>query len=241
MINLQSLIIYEDKDLIVINKPAGLVIHEGAGDVGTTLVDLMLNKYPEMSKLNWEDKSRPGIVHRLDKDTSGLIVVAKNPETLNYLQKQFHDRMVEKSYMALVLGKVEPSSGEIKISISRHLKDRKKMSVSYLGEGKPSITKYQTARNYKYKGGDLTLLKVHPETGRMHQIRVHLKHKGYPVIGDQTYNTKISKRISKELNLNRQFLHAYSLKIKIPSGDIKDFRSDLPQEFQKLLYILHKV
>lgn len=235
MINLQSLIIYEDRDLLVINKPAGLVVHEGSGNVGTTLVDLILNKYPEMKKLNWDDFSRPGIVHRLDKDTSGLIIVAKNSKTLNYLQKQFHDRKVEKIYLALVLGHVEPKNGEIKISIDRHHKIGKKMSVSYLGEGKPSITKYHTISNYNFNNDDLTLLEVRPKTGRMHQIRVHLKHKGHPVIGDQIYETKLSKKLSKELGLRRQFLHAHQLKITMPNGKEKEFISHLPENLKMIL------
>jgi len=233
-------IIYEDENFLVIEKPAGLVVHEGAGQIGETLADYIRQEYPKMANYTWLDPVRAGIVHRLDKDTSGIIIVAKNPETQKFFQDQFKAKTVEKSYSALVLGKVEPKEGEINIHIERHPKHPRKMSVSYLGQGKSAITKYKTIANYSLGNNFLTLLEVMPETGRMHQIRVHLKHKGYPVIGDQTYNTKESAKISQTLGANRQFLHAFKIKIRIPSGETKEFRSNLPHDLQKTLTDIEK-
>jgi 23S rRNA pseudouridine1911/1915/1917 synthase len=119
-------IIYENKDFVVVNKPAGLVVHEGAGETGETLVDLVLKKYPDLKNLDWEESARIGIVHRLDKDTSGVIIVAKNPEALKYFQEQFKSRTVEKTYLALVAGKVEPKTGDISMYIKRHPTHREK-------------------------------------------------------------------------------------------------------------------
>lgn len=232
-------IIYEDNNILVIDKPAGVVVHEGAGETGETLADFVVRKYPEMKKLVWDDPARPGIVHRLDKETSGIIIVAKNPATQKFLQRQFHDREVNKTYLALVLGKVSPSVGEISTTIRRDPSQRKKMSVSYLGEGKSATTFYKAKKYYPYliknKSLILTLLEVMPKTGRMHQIRVHLKHKSWPVIGDQTYSTKESKKISKELEANRQFLHAYKIKFKLPTGKLLEIRSELPDDLSKIL------
>jgi 23S rRNA pseudouridine1911/1915/1917 synthase len=231
-------IICENQDFLVVNKPAGLVVHEGAGETGETLVDLVLKKYTDLKNLNWEEPARIGIVHRLDKDTSGVIIVAKNPETLKYFQEQFKSRTVEKTYLALVSGKVEPKIGNISMYIKRHPTHRRKMTVSYLGEGKPAVTEYKSVKNYTFKNHDLTLIEVKPHTGRMHQIRVHMKQKGYPVIGDQIYETKESKQISKKLNLNRQFLHAYKLKITIPGEKIQEFTAELPRELNEVIEIL---
>jgi 23S rRNA pseudouridine1911/1915/1917 synthase len=230
--------IYEDDNLLVIDKPAGLTVHEGAGEKKETLVDLIIDRYPEMKKLQWEDISRPGIVHRLDKDTSGIIIVAKNPETQKFLQKQFYDREVTKTYLTLILGKAD-LNGEISTNIRRDPSHRRRMSISYLGEGKEAKTFYRSKKYYSYitknRNLILTLLEVKPRTGRMHQIRVHLKHKELPVIGDNVYNTKESKKIAKELNINRQFLHASKIKFKLPNGKTIEINSELPDDLKNVL------
>lgn len=237
-------IVYQDNNLIIIDKPAGLVVHEGAGETGETMVDLLFRDYPDIKKFKWNDNIRPGIVHRLDKDTSGLIIIAKDPVTQDFLQKQFQNREVEKTYLALVLGNVEPENGTIAIAIKRHSLHWRKMSVSYLGEGKIAKTSYKTINQYIFRNRNknivLTLMEIKPETGRMHQIRVHLKHKGWPVIGDLTYNTKESKQISKKLDINRQFLHAYKIKFKLPDGQPIEMKSELPENLVKIISKLEK-
>lgn len=235
-------IIHENQNLLVIDKPAGVVVHEGAGTTAKTLVDLVVEKYPEIKKQPWIDVSRPGIVHRLDKDTSGLIIVAKNPETQKFLQEQFKNRTTSKTYLTLVLGKVEPKEGKIIADIGRDQKNRLQQRVMPMvfswtkGKTRPAETHYKVIKNYQLSdNSQLSLLEVKPLTGRMHQIRVHLKYLGYPVIGDPIYNTKESKRISEKLGLTRQFLHAHKLNIKLPDDGEKDFESELPEDLQKIL------
>jgi len=241
-------IIYEDKNLVVIDKPAGLVIHNPGKTKIPTLVDWLLKKYPEMKKEKWPDYSYPGIVHRLDKDTSGLLIIAKNPQTQKFLQKQFKQRKVDKRYLALVLGTVKPKKGKIIALVGRDQKNRLKQKASSLvlswtkGRTRPAETIYQLKKQYHIpkdknnkKTVDLSLLEAKPITGRMHQIRVHLKYLGYPIIGDQVYNTKQSKKISQKLGLKRQFLHAYKLKLKLPGGKIKEFCSNLAEDLQEVL------
>lgn len=245
-------IIYEDKNLAVINKPANLSVHPAPGNKEKTLVDFLLEKYPEMTKYKWDDPSRAGIVHRLDKDTSGLIVVAKNPETQSFLQEQFKNRTVDKRYLALVLGKVNTFHlqggkwGKIITDIGRDQKNRTKQKVTPMvfswtkGKTRPAETWFKALKHFEsYKlqviSYELSLLEVKPITGRMHQIRVHLKYAGYPVIGDPVYDTKESRIISKKLGLNRQFLHAYKLKMKLPDGSKKLFGLKLPNDLNQIL------
>lgn len=271
-------IIFEDKNLLVVDKPAGLSVHPALGNSERTLVDLVIDKYPGMKKYSWpidpglpadlsavarrakvEALAKAGIVHRLDKDTSGLIVVAKNPETQKFLQEQFKSRTVDKRYLALVLGKVEPEVGKITADIGRDQKNRLQQRVMPMvfswtkGKTRPAETRFKVLRYYaiplrhptslKLRGTKgfagqktyLSFLEVKPLTGRMHQIRVHLKYLGYPIIGDQIYNTKESKKISKKLGLDHQFLHSHKLKIKLPDGSEKEFKSQLPQDLEKIL------
>lgn len=245
-------IIYEDENLVVVNKPAGMLVHAGAGETGPTLVDFILDKYPEMKKYSWPDPSRSGIVHRLDKDTSGLIVIAKNPKTQKFLQDQFKNRKINKRYLALVLGQpnvhlrgVHGEWKRIVADIGRDQKNRLKQKVTPMvfswtkGKTRFAETHYRVIKYFhtlEYGSEQIfSLLEVKPITGRMHQIRVHLKYLGYPIIGDPIYNTKESRRISKKLGLNHQFLHAYRLKFQLPEGQIKEFRSDLPKDLQEVL------
>jgi 23S rRNA pseudouridine1911/1915/1917 synthase len=214
-------IIYEDKDVIVIDKPAGLTVHPVAGRVQNTLVNALLARYPGLA--NTGDPMRPGIVHRLDKDTSGLIIIAKNQEARDNLVEQFKNHRVKKGYIALVNGILKPEKGAIEAPIGRHPVDRKKMAV--VEHGKESRTGYRVIKYINH----FTLLEVSPETGRTHQIRVHLAAIGHPVIGDAVYGTKSSM-------IKRQFLHAFKLGFYLPSsGEFKEFTSELPLELKEVL------
>jgi 23S rRNA pseudouridine1911/1915/1917 synthase len=214
-------IIYEDDDLLAVDKPAGLTVHPAPGHPGHTLVNAILAHFPHLADIG--DSLRPGVVHRLDKDTSGVMLVAKNSAAQANLSKQFKSHSVTKAYMALVKGKLEPESGIIEADIGRDPRDRKKMAV--VAQGREARTEY---RVIKYIGG-YTLLEVMPETGRTHQIRVHLAAIGFPVVGDKVYGVK-----SKYLD--RQFLHACRLGFKLPStGEYVEFESELPEDLERAL------
>jgi len=226
-------IVYEDENLLVVDKPAGLVVHPGAGEHGETLVDWFLSNYPNSINLNWPDPKRAGIVHRLDKDTSGLIILAKNPEALERLQALFQSHEIKKSYQALVFGKLEKSEGEITGFIGRDPDRRRQQTAKTIhfdfqpGKMRQAKTEYKVIKEYRYQNYDLTLVEATIETGRMHQIRVHFKSIGHPVIGDPIYNIKHSRIASKSLLISRQFLHAYKLSFKNPF-DGKDINLEIP-------------
>lgn len=246
---------FEDKYLMVIDKPANLLVHPTQAPKGPlpegdpfgvrgrkkdTLVDYIRKCIPEIEKLKWPDKTRPGIVHRLDKDTSGLIIIAKTPEVLQKLQKQFKNRKVQKTYTVLVLNKLSPPQGKIEAPITRDQAGTQKVQeLNYSFSKKttrPAVTFYKVLRYYRYNNNDLTLLEAHPKTGRMHQIRVHLKHIGHPIIGDPLYNTKASRKTSKELGIGRQFLHATELEFTHPITSKKmKFKSDLPNNLKNIM------
>lgn len=235
-------IIEEADQYLVISKPIGISVHPGAGERLTTVSDWLQEKYPEIKKLPWKTTERIGIVHRLDKDTSGILLLAKTPEALDYFQDQFKIRTVEKHYQTLVYGKPPRERGSINALISRDPKDRERQKVEFIDFGldekerKQSATEYKTVRYYHYKNQILSLLDVKLNTGRKHQIRVHMKYEGCPVMGDQKYFTKPSKRLSKELKLDRQFLHAVSLKFKsYPDGKEIELEDDLPDDLKKCL------
>ena len=214
-------IIYEDNDLLVIDKPAGLTVHPAAGNWSGTLVNAILAHCPNMSGI--KGSVRPGIVHRLDKDTSGLIVVAKNDAAHLSLSKQIKNRKITKGYLALVSGHLTPREGAIEGPIGRHPKDRKKMAI--VSTGREARTFYKI-KDYI---GDNTLIEVSPETGRTHQIRVHLSSIDYPVVGDTVYG-------GKSKFLKRQFLHAYRLGFRLPSnGEYVEFESVLPEDLEEAL------
>jgi len=231
-------IIFEDENLLILDKPAGVLVHPTQANEKDTLVDFLINKFPEIIKFNWPDKTRIGVVHRLDKDTSGLIVMAKNPETLAQLQDQFKSRKVQKTYTALVLGKIE-KAGSIEADISRGQAGLQKVietTYSFSKNSRPAITEYRPIKHFNYKNNDLTLLEVKPKTGRMHQIRVHLKYLGYPIIGDPLYNIKPSRNLSKELDLDRQFLHAS--RIEFYDSLAKKMillKSELPDDLENII------
>ena len=216
-------ILYEDNDLLVIDKPAGLTVHPAPSHPTHTLVNAMLSHLSELTDAG--DASRPGIVHRLDKDTSGVMLIAKNVTALANLSDQFKSRSVKKVYLTLVRGHLKPERGIIEAPIGRDPSDRKKMSVTGESRGRQARTNYRVV---KYVGNN-SLLEITPETGRTHQIRVHLAAIGYPVVGDETYGTKSAY-------LNRQFLHAHRLGFHLPSsGDYVEFESSLPADLEKAL------
>lgn len=232
-------IIFEDENLIVLEKPAGILVHPTLANEKETLVNFLVEKYPSLEKLDWPDKNRIGVVHRLDKDTSGVIVMAKNPDILEKLQAQFKNRETQKTYLALVLGKVD-AGGKIEADIERGEAGKQKViDFNYSFNQKTAreaITFYKPIEHYRFDKNDLTLLEVQPKTGRMHQIRVHLKYLGFPIIGDPLYNIKPSRNLSKKLNLDRQFLHAARLEFTRPITNEKMiFESNLPQDLQNIL------
>ncbi len=213
-------IIYEDADLVVIDKPAGLVVHPAAGHQSGTLVNAILAHCPELASAGVGQAGRPGIVHRLDRDTSGLLVVAKNDRAHRFLSDQFKAHTTEKTYLALVHGHLSPSRGLIDAPIGRDPRHRQRMAVVALG--RPAQTAYRVVR---YVGG-YTLLEAMPQTGRTHQIRVHLASIGHPVAGDPAYGPREGLP-----GLRRQFLHAARLRIRLPStGEYAEFTSPLPED-----------
>jgi 23S rRNA pseudouridine1911/1915/1917 synthase len=214
-------IVYQDDDLLVIDKPAGMTVHPAPGSRSHTLVNALLSRFKDLPAGG--DMLRPGIVHRLDKDTSGLIIVARNRAALNKLAAQFKSRSVTKTYIALVRGHLTPDSGFIDAPIGRDPQNRKRMAV--VDSGRPARTQYRVK---KYVG-DCSLLEIRLETGRTHQIRVHLAAIGYPVVGDATYGVKSP-------HLSRQFLHASKLGFRLPSNNkYVEFESPLPDDLEQAL------
>jgi 23S rRNA pseudouridine1911/1915/1917 synthase len=218
-------IIFENDDLLVVNKPAGMVVHPSPGHDSGTLVQAALGHAPEMEGIGGEE--RPGIVHRLDKETSGLIMIAKNEQAHRWLQDQFRTRTVEKIYLALVDGKPPTPSGRVEAPIGRNATHRKLMSVVPLEKGREAVSEYRTLESFP----EHTLLEVHPLTGRTHQIRVHMAFLGCPITGDTVYGKK-----KPTVDLNRHFLHAHKLKIILPGvKEPRVFEANLPSELQQIL------
>lgn len=223
-------IVYEDNNLLVINKPSGLITHpKNSDDKQESVTGWLVEKYPQIKTVG-EDPLRPGLVHRLDKDTSGLLVIAKNQDSFYYLKSLFQDKNIKKFYLALVNGKPKESKGIIDAPMGRigmkrttQLHGKKKLK-----DEKTAVTEYNTLRNFN----DFTLLEVSPHTGRTHQIRVHLKSIGTPVAGDPLYghkNTTIPQQP------NRLFLHAYKLQFISPDGKALTIEADLPDELQNFI------
>jgi 23S rRNA pseudouridine1911/1915/1917 synthase len=216
-------IVYEDDDLIVINKPAGMTVHPGAGQREHTLVNALLHHCSTLSGIG--GKERPGIVHRLDKETSGCLVAAKNDMAHRELSRQFAVRAVEKIYLALVAGKLRKQTGVIEEKISRHPVHRQRMSVA--------LTRGRTARtDYRVLGSNeqASLIECRLHSGRTHQIRVHLHHLGHPVLGDKVYAPRLAG------NLPRQMLHAWKLGFCHPrTGEWKNFEAPLPEDFKSAM------
>jgi len=235
-------IVFEDKDVIVLNKPAGISIHPGAGNYDNTIVNALIN-YDKNCLSNIGGELRPGIVHRIDKNTSGLVVIAKNNQTHENLSNQFRKHSIQRVYQLLIWGKVRPSKGKIVTLISRSTKNRQMMVVSNI-KGKKAITNYKTIEIFENKyTPTLSLLECKLETGRTHQIRVHINYLGNSIVGDDKYKKKFKriKNIDQDLekllaNLNRQFLHAKTLGFFHPSKKKRnDIFLNLPNELEIIL------
>jgi 23S rRNA pseudouridine1911/1915/1917 synthase len=219
-------IIYEDADLIIINKAAGMVVHPAPGHHDDTLVNALLARYPELRE--HEGDLRPGIVHRLDRDTSGLLIVARNTHTQAALIEQMKRHEIEKRYLALVEGVIGLDQGSIDAPIGRDPRHRQQMAITVM-DSREAITHFRVLKRYS----NHTLLLLELETGRTHQIRVHLKAIGHPVMGDPTYG---SGRTWRGIHLQRQFLHAYQLRFTHPTtGAILAFEAPLPADLQNVL------
>jgi 23S rRNA pseudouridine1911/1915/1917 synthase len=218
-------IVYEDDDVLVIDKPAGLTVHPAPGHPGHTLANAILSHLPGL--VDEAGSLRPGLVHRLDKDTSGLLVVAKNRPAQAHLSDQFQARTVSKTYLVLVRGRLSPESGIIEANIGRDPRNRQRMAV--VAEGRDARTGYRVVRYIR----DYSLLEIKPETGRTHQIRVHLAAIGHPVVGDAVYGIKSP-------HLGRQFLHASRLGFCLPAtGRYVEFESPLPPDLEQALEEIH--
>jgi 23S rRNA pseudouridine1911/1915/1917 synthase len=225
--NIEIEIIYEDDYLAVVNKPRGMVVHPAIGNYTGTMVNALLFKLGNLSSIN--GVIRPGIVHRIDKDTTGLLVVAKDDYTHQFLSQQIKEYKANRIYKALVHGKMKESKGTINLPIGRDEKDRKKMTVTYKNS-KEAITHFETIEIFK----DYSYLNIKLETGRTHQIRVHLSHIGYPIVGDDIYGRK-----NNEFKMKGQLLHAERLSFVHPyTKKIMEFRSEIPEDFKKIIYKL---
>jgi 23S rRNA pseudouridine1911/1915/1917 synthase len=223
--NIPLNILFENDDLLVIDKPAGMVVHPAAGHSSGTLVNAVLGYDPEIEGIGGEE--RPGVVHRLDKETSGLILLAKNERAHRWLQDQFRLRKVEKTYLALVDGKPPTPSGRVEAYIGRDPSHRKKMAIVSESRGREAISEYKTVESFEKH----TLLEFHPLTGRTHQIRLHCAFLGCPIVGDEIYGKK-----KPSIEIGRHFLHAYRLKIILPGEkQQKFFEARLPMELEHVL------
>jgi len=221
-------ILFENDDLLVVNKPAGMVVHPSPGHEVGTLVHAVLGHVPDLEGIGGEE--RPGVVHRLDKDTSGLILLAKNERAHRWLQDQFRLRKVEKTYLALVDGAPPTPTGRVEAPVGRAPAHRKKMAVLPAGKGREAASEYRTLERFKAH----TLLEVHPLTGRTHQIRLHLAFLGCPIVGDTIYG-----RRNPSVEISRHFLHAFKLRILLPGEkEPCTFEALLPEELERVLRLL---
>ncbi len=218
-------VVFENADVLIVNKPAGMVVHPSPGHDRGTLVNAVLAHAPDIKGVGGE--LRPGVVHRLDKDTSGLVIMAKHDQALRMVQRQFKDRKVEKVYLALVDGKPPTARGRVDAAVGRSRRHRKRMGVVPEGKGRKAQTSYHTIDSFAKH----TLLEVKPETGRTHQIRVHMAFLGCPIVGDKVYG-----RRKPTLPIRRQFLHALRLKLRLPDDDEqRTFDAPLPEELKVIL------
>ncbi len=241
----QISVIYEDKNFLALNKPAGLLVHriseKQKGKREETLVDWLLRQYPEIKKVGDEPKVRPGIVHRLDRDTSGIILIARNQKYFEYLKNLFQTHQIEKTYLALIWGRVKPKVGIIKKPI-RFKSGTTKRTVWKGKLEKEAITEYRVLKCFKYntpltidnKLLYFSLIRVIPKTGRTHQIRVHLASISHPIVGDSLYGLK-----DNPFNLKRQFLHAESLEFSPAEGKRIKIEAELPEDLKLILKSMH--
>lgn len=223
-------ILYEDKYLAVIDKPAGISVHPSPGIYENTLVNILLYKFKDLSGIGGVE--RPGIVHRLDKDTSGIMIIAKEEKTHTLLSNAFKKRLIQKTYIAIVEGIIKEEKGVIDAPIGRDLVDRKKMSVT-TNKARDAITKFEVIKRFK----NYTYVKAFPKTGRTHQIRVHFSYINHPLVGDAVYGRK--KNITP---IKRHALHAYSIKFEHPiEKKMMEFQTEIPHDFKLLLKWLEKL
>ena len=229
-------IVADTDDYLVINKQAGLLVHEAPGEHGKTVVDLVLEKYPDVRKIG-EDPMRPGIVHRLDKDVSGLLVVAKTQDMFDHLKQQFKSRKTQKEYFALVYGAPLKPEGEITFNIDRSETQGHKMAAVPMSgngdRGRKAITEFEIIEQL----GKYTYLNVRPRTGRTHQIRVHLNAFGLPIVGDAVYRPR---KLKVKIVLDRVFLHAHRLAFEDLDSQFQKFTTSLPAQLQEILNTLKK-
>lgn len=240
-INFKKMIIADTPDYLIINKPAGLVVHGAEFISETSLADILVKKYPEIKEVG-EDPYRPGIVHRLDKEASGLMIIAKNQKFFNYIKKQFQKRSIKKNYTALVFGQIEKQEDEINFPIKRSSTGHKMASIPLTTKNDKSyLEKFPTARQAISKFKILerlinyTLLDVNIETGRTHQIRCHLGAYGHPIVGDYLYSTKKTRDLNKKIDLGRIFLVAHKLSFKDLNKEKQEYSIKLPSELQEFL------
>ena len=238
-------IIYEDNDLLIINKPAGIIMHPGAGNYDKTIVNALIH-YDKNSLSNVSGELRPGIVHRIDKNTSGLVVIARNNQAHERLSKQFSEHTILREYQLLIWGKLRPSNGQIITFLTRSSRNRQLMEVSS-SKGKKAITNYKTLEIFENENTPtLSLVECKLETGRTHQIRVHMNYKGNSIVGDDKYKKKYKKIKNVDLKiqnsistLSRQFLHAKTLGFIHPKNNKKMlFSKNLPNELNNILEML---
>lgn len=217
-------VIYEDDDMLVVNKAPGMVVHPAAGNWDGTVVNALLGRDEEFAE-KMEDGSRPGIVHRLDKDTSGCLIIAKNPSAQFQLAKLFQERKIKKTYAAIVCGVPPKNEDKIITKIGRHSVNRKKMAVVHKG-GRLAVTKYEVVKRGKIEKVPVSLLEVQIETGRTHQIRVHLAYKHLPILGDRVYGGK------QDIEAPRQMLHAWKIAFPHPkTGEMMEIEAPFPEDF----------
>ncbi len=224
-------ILHEDPQLLAIDKPAGFPVHGDGHRQQPTLVDALRARYPTLTPVG-DDPERPGIVHRLDKDTSGVLLVARTPEMFQHLTAQFRERRVKKHYVALVRGALGEATGIIKLPLTRSKRNPLRRTIARGRDGKDAETHFDVRERFPH----YTLLDVFPITGRMHQIRVHLAHLGFPIVGDALYGRQ--RRDSLLPPIHRQLLHAAELTVTLPSGTTKTFESSLPDDFRAVLAAL---
>ena len=225
-------VMYEDADILVINKPSGMVVHPAAGNWSGTVVNALLDREPELQDDDQMDPLRPGIVHRLDKDTSGALVIARNGNTLRKVSRAFAEREVSKTYLAVVHGWPIPQASVIRTFIGRHPTDRKRMAVARDDRhgAREAITAYKVVRQGYWNGIKVAVLEVKLHTGRTHQIRVHMQHINFPLVGEKLYNK------GRSSPAERQMLHAWKLSFTQPvSGELLEFEAPLPDDLKNLI------
>lgn len=223
-------VIYQDNDLVVINKPAGVSVHKGVAEKEETIADWLVEKFPEVKTVGDDSRLRPGIIHRLDKETSGVLIIARNQNSFEFIKKQFQRREVVKKYLALVEGELKKNKGVISLPIGKSQSDFRKKSAFANAKGglREAITEYEIREKFS----SCALVEVYPKTGRTHQIRVHFKAIGNPVVCDSLYG---GKKMICPFSLARHFLHANFLEFIAPSGIRLKIEADLPEDLEKVL------